>query len=303
MNPTSPTHTEPASTVHQLRDDGYFGPGTVTWHVGLMPAGALAGTAAAILQMLLPPVMDVIDQASSFYKNPTLRGQLTGEYYLTVQFGDTVLADNAGASLWKIHTMKHATDPLTQQTVHATDPDLLLWVHNTVVWCTLRAFDRYGPKLSPADQDRYIVEQHTTARLTQVDVSRVPNTYPELNSYVESMTPKLAFTPAAQRFRDLLAPQHVQLDLQAQTMHVLANAAIDLLMPVHQELYGFHFSDLYRQTVRTLTAAILTHAAGDVSNDERIQKARAYVAAHPFGNRQVLINQQRAAEQPDAPAG
>jgi len=303
MNPTTPSQTPTPAAPLYFQDEGYFGPQSLSWRLALVPATALAATAAAMVQMLLPPVIYVIDQASSFYRNPALRAQLTGEFYLTAQFGDTITAENAGASLWKIHGMKHATNSATGKQVNATDPDLLLWVHNTVVWCELRAYERYGPALTPPEQDRYIEEQKTIARLSRVDVSRVPSTYPELDAYVTGMTPQLELTAEAARFRDLIVTRGVRLNMQEELVHLAANAAVDLLLPEQQLLYGFDFSDLYRESLRAFMHVVFELTKSKEPLEKQFEAARAHVAAKPFGNRAVLYNQEMTAElERDKPA-
>ena len=49
-----------------------------------------------------------------------------------------------------------AADPVSGRTDHADEPDLLLWVHNTIQWMVLRVTDSCGPALSSADNSTYL---------------------------------------------------------------------------------------------------------------------------------------------------
>lgn len=292
--PSTPAaHETTAAPVH-FQNDGYFGPSSVSWRVYSHPSGSLAAPAAALLQMLLPPVVRVIDTASSFYKNPMGRAKLTAEYYLTAIYGDTFLADNASQSLWNIHRMKHAADPETGKQINATDPELLFWVHNTVVWCELRACERYGPTLTLEEQNQFVVEQHIMARLAHVDLTNIPATAAEVNAYVEGMTPKLKLTPEAERLRETLAPQHGSFNLESEISHFAANASVDLLSEVQQQLYNLHFSDLYRASLRTAFKVLFDIAAARETPEQTYTRIREYVASNPFGNRAVLVNHAHA---------
>ncbi len=77
----------------------------------------------------------------------------------------------------------------------ADRPDLALWVHNTIQWMALRAFDAYGPAVSEEDKGRYLVEQLELARLLNVPVDEVPTTPASLDAYMTSMTPHLRTAP------------------------------------------------------------------------------------------------------------
>ena len=130
-------------------DDGLFGPDSVTWRCHTDPTMLIIGSASATTQMLHPRVMRMIDQASSFRTKPDLRAQRTGEYVMTITYGDRAAAEHAGATLRKIHQHATAVDPETGETYHAETDDLLLWVHCALVWMSLRAWDAYGPALTP----------------------------------------------------------------------------------------------------------------------------------------------------------
>ena len=104
-------------------DDGLFGPDSITWRVMAHPSTAVGAGAAAAVQMLYPPVMYVIDQASRVRESPEKRAQRTGEYTVTITYGDVELAEQAGAALRRIHATRTAIDPTTGRTIRADDPD------------------------------------------------------------------------------------------------------------------------------------------------------------------------------------
>src|SRR5262245_22132580 len=168
-------------------DDGLFGPESVTWKLSTAPAGSIAVGTAVLVQMLHPRVMWMINQASTFWQYPEKRAQQTGQFGLTVYYGDVATAEPAGAALRTIHAHRQAVDPLTGQTYRADEPDLLMWVHCTIPWAILRGLARWGPRLTPAEQDRYVHEQRTFARLVGADPEQAPDNVAQLTAYMESM--------------------------------------------------------------------------------------------------------------------
>src|SRR5699024_4644290 len=129
-------------------DNGLFGPESVTWRVSSSPSSSLGTSAAVLAQMLHPRIVRLIGQASTFERNPELRARQTAQYGLTTTYGDTAAAEAAGATLRKLHSRMKATDIETGEPYDANEPDLLRWVHVTIPWAMLRAYDRWGPELT-----------------------------------------------------------------------------------------------------------------------------------------------------------
>jgi len=98
------------------KDDGLFGPQSVTWRVMAGAVPLIAGPAAVAMQSLMPRAMHLFVQTSSFLQNPEQRGQLTQDYFLTIAYGDTETAEPAGQLLRNIHHSHVATDPVTGET-------------------------------------------------------------------------------------------------------------------------------------------------------------------------------------------
>jgi uncharacterized protein (DUF2236 family) len=131
---SNPTKT--ARLTAEPADDGLFGSGSMTWEVFTSATSGLAGIPAVLLQMLLPRVMWMIEQSlitALGSEANAKRGQLTLAYENTIIYGDRTAAEHAGATLRKIHCHRHAVDPRTGERYPADSPDLLLWVHMTIV--------------------------------------------------------------------------------------------------------------------------------------------------------------------------
>ena len=282
------TAPRPASvtTSEQPKDNGLFGPDSVTWRATAAPAIAVAAATASLVQMLHPRVMWMIDHASSFRKYPELRATRTGEYIVTITYGDTESAERAGAMLRYIHTTRKATDPVTGEQYSADEQDLLVWVHNALVWSMLRAYDRWGPKLSPADRDRFVSEQRTAARLVGIDPpEQAAGSVAELDAYMESMRPRLAFTSPAVWFRDMMAPRYPAPNAKGVASWLMTRAAVDLLTPEQRELYGIRWSRVDHVVADTAAKLILSGAAAKMPYEKLLPLMRMQSVVNAFGAR------------------
>ena len=283
-------------TARPASDLGLFGPDSVTWRVNLSPAMIVSAGAAVLLEMLHPKVMRMIDQASTFRTHPDVRVRLTTEYTNTITYGDTTQAETAGETLRYIHGMRKASDPETGQEYGADEPDLLLWVHSAQHWCTLRALDRYGPKLSPQEKDRFLTEQKIAARLVGIDPSRAPGSVAELDAYMEGMRGRLAFVAETAWMRDMIVPPGFSLKPQSVLRKLVGNACLDLLTHEMRVLYGFHSWPASRHwLVSRLTKLLLDLAGAKVTFAKALPAIRSQIQAHAFGRRAVQENADRRA--------
>ncbi|MGI9029821.1 MAG: oxygenase MpaB family protein [Ilumatobacteraceae bacterium] len=279
---------EVATDIPAPADDGLFGPDSVTWRLSTAPAAAIAIPAAVLMQMLHPRVMWMIDQASSFWEHPERRAQLTQRYGTSTAYGDTATAEHAGETLRKIHARLKGTDPLTGEQYPADAPELLMWVHVTIPYAILRALDRWGPALSPADQDRYVLEQRTAARLVGLDPATAPGSVAELDAYVTSMAPKMALTPGSLRMLGLLTPRAPKPTAAAVLQAVFSHAALSVLTPDQRRMYGVRWTGLDERAATVIPGVLLRKAAEKLTTDEQLRQLRTEAMTHPFGGRPPL---------------
>lgn len=276
---------EPVATGRFTTDDGLFGPDSVTWRMHTDPTMMLIGTAAALTQMLHPKVMRMIDQASSFRTHPELRAKRTGEYIMTITYGDRDAAEHAGATLRKIHQRATAVDPDTGESYVAETDDLLLWVHNTLTWMSLRAWDAYGPELTPAEQDQYVTEQRIAAGLIAVPLDRVPSTRAELDVAVAEMLPHLAVTHEAVWFRKMVVPSGIPIGVTPTISRIFNRAAIGLMAPEHREMFAIAWPAWEDKADHLAAAAVIAAVRRKVPAADRIAGVRDGLDATAFGAR------------------
>ena len=118
-----------ASVPADPADDGFFGPGSVTWRLHADLSAPVSGLRSLLLQALHPLAMAGVDQHSQWRDDPAGRFASTAAYVLTVTYGDRAAARAAADRVRKIHQWVRGTDPVTGRPYAAGDPDLLIWVH------------------------------------------------------------------------------------------------------------------------------------------------------------------------------
>ncbi len=70
----------------------------------------------------------------------------------------------------------------TGTTLRADEPVWIDWTHNALAFALLRGAEAFGLDLTPAEQDRFVVEQHIAAELVGADPARLPATRADLET-------------------------------------------------------------------------------------------------------------------------
>jgi uncharacterized protein (DUF2236 family) len=225
-------------------DDGFFGPGSVTWRLHADLTVPVSGLRSLLLQALHPRAMAGVDQHSQWRDDPAGRFASTSAYVLTTTYGDRTAARAAADRVRKIHERVRGVDPVSGKPYAAGDPDLLIWVHAALVESGLAAAAWYGPALSAAEQDRYVAEMTAAAELVGVPAASfaeggAPASVAELGAYFDAVRPSLASSQSTGDIAVyLLGMPDIEPEL-ADVWEVLARAAVTSLPGWARALYGF----------------------------------------------------------------
>jgi len=229
-----------ASVPEHPADDGFFGPGSVTWRLHADLSAPVAGLRSLLLQALHPLAMAGVDQHSQWRADPAARFASTAAYVVTTTYGDRAAALAAADRVRKIHEWVRGTDTVTGRTYQAGDPDLLIWVHAALVDSGLAAAALYGAEFSDADRDGYVAEMTAAAELVGVPPGRAPASVADLDAYFAAVRPSLMAGPAAldtavylTATPDVVAPE------LADVWQVLAASAVASLPGWARDMYGF----------------------------------------------------------------
>jgi uncharacterized protein (DUF2236 family) len=220
-------------------DDGFFGPGSVTWRVSTDLARPVAGLRALLMQALHPLAMAGVDQHSGWRQDPVGRLAATSAYLATISFGDRAAAERAAARVRRIHEHVSGVDAITGSPYQASDPALLLWVHVALVESSIEAGRLFGTPVSAEDGDRYVAEMVVAAELVGVPRDQVPSSLAALGGYIASARPELRCTPAAsESMAYLLDPPGLADDL-AEIWADVRDGAVAALPAWAREMYGY----------------------------------------------------------------
>jgi len=267
-------------------DDGFFGPGSVTWRASGDIASPVAGLRSLMMQALHPLAMAGVDQHSDWRRDPVGRLAATSAYVTTVSFGERAAAHRAAERVRRIHSRVRGTDTETGRRYAASDPALLLWVHAALVESGLAVGRLFGTALSPQDSDQYVAEMVVAAELVGVPEGLVPSSAGELDSYITSVRPELRCTPAAREsMAYLLDPPGLDEDV-AELWQDIRYAAVAALPGWAQQMYGYDVPPLTparRDEVRQVLGILDAVFLGEPGVLEARQRIAARVRAASTG--------------------
>lgn len=258
--------------------DGYFGPESMVRRLGNSPVTPfLGGGAAVLLQVAHPLVACGVVEHSGYDRDLWRRLARTLQALYLITFGDRAEADQAGAAVQAVHARVHGRTraqlgPFPVGTIYsASDPELMLWVHATLVHSSLVAYERFVEPLTPTERARYHEEMNLVAVLFGTPAEVLPASYPEFRSYFNAQVrgDAITVTEPAREVAAVILAAHLPAPLRLLApAHRLATARI---LPARLRAeYGLRWTRLHERalplagaTVRYGTAPILT-AAGRI---------------------------------------
>jgi uncharacterized protein (DUF2236 family) len=169
-----------------MSDAGLFGPGSLTWRVNREGVLLLGGGRALLLQVAHPLVAAGVAQHSNYREDPFGRLYRTLDTVTTIVFGATAEAEEAAERLRRVHTrVKGEADDGTPYV--ATQHDLIMWVHATLVDTSLLVYETYVERLTPGERQRYYDEQKLLGEKFGVPCDEQPDTFADFSEYVDEM--------------------------------------------------------------------------------------------------------------------
>jgi len=174
-------------------DPGLFGPDSMIWAVGRERILLLGGAAALLLQVAHPLVAAGVAAHSDFRADPFRRLQVTLDTTLRITFGDREQAAAAAEAVGRVHArvrgrLRRPVGRFGAGTSYdASDPNLALWVHASLLGTSLQVYSRLVRRLSLADRERYYQETKPFARLFGVGDDVLPPDYRSFRAYLARM--------------------------------------------------------------------------------------------------------------------
>lgn len=183
----------------------------------------LGGGRALLMQLAHPQVAAGVADHSGFDQDPFGRLRRTLEATYTIVFGTRDEADLVARQLWAVH--EHVTGP----DYRANDPELLMWVHATLVDTALRVHARFLRPLSGRDAERYYQDSIVVAEVLGVPRELQPPDLVAFQRYMRDMVGTLRVSDTARELAD--AVLHPRLPFVAEPGMALARELTAGLLP------------------------------------------------------------------------
>jgi uncharacterized protein (DUF2236 family) len=168
-------------------DEGFFGPGSVSWRVHREVTVLFGGARALLMQAAHPLVIAGARESGFYRRDPWRRLQRTLMLTYALTFGTRAEAVRAAEHINTVHRSVHGLDEVTGRPYDAFDPDLLLWVHASLVDSALLFEERTIGRLDVAGKQRFHEEQMVAAELLRLPRDRIPATVADLRTYVDEV--------------------------------------------------------------------------------------------------------------------
>ena len=197
------------------RRAGLFGPGSLTWTLSREVVVFLGGGRAALLQLAHPIVAQGVAEHSRATDDTLGRFLRTFEHIFAMVYGDLDSALDSARRVHRLHTQVRGTMAETTGSVaagtryEANAPEVLLWVHATLLETTIQIYELVLRPLSAAEKDAYYAETTRFAALFGIPGTVLPPDWQAFEDYWRRMldSPGITVSPVARRLaRSLLHP-------------------------------------------------------------------------------------------------
>jgi uncharacterized protein (DUF2236 family) len=172
---------------------------------------------------------------------------------LMLAFGSHATAREAARTINRLHTHVYGTLP-EQAGAYASgtpykerDPELLLWVHATLIDTILYTYPLFVGPLSQEEQEQYYQESKILVRLLGLSPTDMPKTVKDLQQYVDDMvhSNRLAATPQSRQLARMVLFPPTPATLRP-LLHLNFQITCALLPQPVREIYGLEW-DTKRQ--------------------------------------------------------
>lgn len=264
---------------------GFFGPESATWKIDREMVLFLGGPRSLLLQIAHPAVAAAVEEHSDFRVDPLGRLNRTLDAVFTIVFGDRKAAREAAARVVRRHgPVKGVIDetsasPWSGKAYHAQDPELLLWVHATLVDTALLIYELVVGKLERRESERYYEESRVVGEMLGIPPAVLPKTLADFEDYFRSMVegPTLHVGRIARAQKeDLLridpsygftsiygaewgrrwGPAIDRAPMKRLYADVVRVVAAGMLPPRLREAYGYHWGRRERVAYRALVGSL-----------------------------------------------
>lgn len=185
------------------------------WRVNREMVSLLAGGRALLMQIAHPKVAAGVAEHTRFKEDPLGRLHRTMNTMWSVVFEETAAARASLERIRNVHgkvrgVVAQSEASFTGARYDALDPELLFWVHATLIDSGMVAYDNFVQALSPVEASRYYEESKILARLFDIPEGLVPASLADFQAYMIAMFTgdQIAIGPAARALaKEILYPR------------------------------------------------------------------------------------------------
>jgi uncharacterized protein (DUF2236 family) len=232
-------------------DLGYFGPRSVSWQVHREVTVLFGGARAVLMQAAHPLVIAGARESGFYERNPWRRLQRTLILTYTITFGTKSEAQAAADQINEVHARVQGVDAVTGLPYDALDPDLLLYVHASLVESALLFEKLTVGRLDDEGRQRFHEEQMLAAEMVLVPRADIPPTVPALRAYLRDVQSSglLRVTEAAERVAALFHDPPKEAEWRP-VLTAVSRLAFGTLPEPLRHMYGIEMTPRRRAAMR-----------------------------------------------------
>lgn len=211
----------------------------------------LGGGRALLMQLAHPSVAAGVDEHSDFRTHPVRRLRRTVRMTMAIVFGDGDTAERAAQAVNRVHGRVRG------EGYRALDPDLLLWVHATLVDSALLTYETFVQPLSTAEREEFFQESKVLGELLRIPRSHFPERFRDFEAYMRRMIDRgtVRVGEQARALGKLVLRPRLRL-LPGPAMIPFEVITAGLLPPALREQYGLPWGAAQRRAYRLALAAV-----------------------------------------------
>ena len=160
---------------------GIYSDDSITRRVSRENVLLLGGGRALLMQLAHPSVAAGVDEHSDFRVRPIRRFRRTIRMTMAIIFGDRSTALAAARAVNRAHA------GVKGEGYRAMDPDLLLWVHATLVDTSLVTYETFVAPLSEVERETFYQESKVGGELLGIPRERFPRRLADFDDYMRDI--------------------------------------------------------------------------------------------------------------------
>ena len=230
---------------------GLYSDDSITRRVNRENILLLGGGRALLMQLAHPKVAAGVDDHSDFRTQPIRRLRRTVLMTMAIVFGERETALAAARAVNQVHARVRGDD------YRALDPNLLLWVHATLVDSALVTYQAFVGRLTTAEREDFYQESKLAGELLGIPRDRFPHTLRDFDSYLDAMITggEVSVTARAKELGRLVVRPPLRL-VPGPVLVPFTVVTAGLLPPALREAYGLAWGKRQQRAFKLAVAAV-----------------------------------------------